>query len=214
MDRGKDLYFDDHVGPLRQASVGWVWEAYSLLNNKDIIKKAFRLCKVREWDLSFECLTSVKIRARLRKEEEENTAFWQELQTNSKERIHQDLPSDDEAVAEDILPEIEAEENPDDSEISPRAVLADVSKRRRGRVARKADGGLRSTTQADDLDAETEPAEEAEGGTDGERETRGKRKTRPNQRYLGWIRHLDDVDSDVEEEDLDDEFVPDGGDDE
>jgi hypothetical protein len=37
MDRGEPLHFDTHVSPLRQASVGWLWAAYSLINDPVLI---------------------------------------------------------------------------------------------------------------------------------------------------------------------------------
>ncbi|KAK6996841.1 hypothetical protein R3P38DRAFT_2654258, partial [Favolaschia claudopus] len=201
MDRGEELHFDTYVGPLRDASVGWLWDACKVINNETIIKKAWALCKVREWDLSYECLTSPRIRARLRKEEADNTPFWKELQGKEK---HKDLPTEDEDAAEDVMPAIEAEEGPDDSEISPRAVLADVGNKRRGRVSRKKDGGLRSTAQADDLDVEPPAEDDAEEAQDDKPKEMGpgKRAIKPNRLYKGWTRHYDDEDTDVEEEEL------------
>lgn len=215
MDRGEEVHFDTHIGPLRDASVAWLWAGYQVINNPVLVKKvrlnlykgyhsherqAFALCKVREWDLSYETLTSPQIRARLRKEEAEETEFWRELQENKADKY---LPPEGKEVTEDVVDE---EEGPDDSDISPAAVVADVtaSKRRRGRVARKSDGsGLRSMALADDFEMVLEPvASEATGSAEETKEGRPKRAKKPNQHYLGpgWLYHDDEDDSDVEPE--------------
>lgn len=215
MDRGEELHFDTHIGPLRDASVAWLWAGYQVINNPVLVKKvrlnlykgyhsherqAFALCKVREWDLSYETLTSPQIRARLRKEEAEETEFWRELQENKADKY---LPPEGKEVTEDVVDE---EEGPDDSDISPAAVVADVTagKKKRGRVARKSDGsGLRSTALADNFEMVLEPvASEVTGSAEEAKEGRPKRAKKPNQHYLGpgWLYHDDEDDSDVEPE--------------
>src|ERR1700761_1501692 len=113
--------------------------------------QAFSLCKVRGWDLSYESLTSPQIRARLRKEEAQDTAFWRELKTK---KADDDLPPDNKEVMEDCMPRVDRDEEDglDDSDVSVAAVIADVAKQHKGHVARKAEGGgLRSTALAEDL---------------------------------------------------------------
>jgi hypothetical protein len=156
---------------------------------------------VREWNLSYESLTSPQIRARLR-EEDEKTEFWKELQGNKADKY---LPSESKEIAKDIVDE---EEGPDDSDISPAAVVADVtvSKSRRGRVARKSTGsGLRSSVLADDIDVVPEPPSEGRDGAEEVQEQGTGRATRtwkPNRHYLGpgWLYRDDEQDSESDEE--------------
>ncbi|KAF7366966.1 hypothetical protein MSAN_00955300 [Mycena sanguinolenta] len=198
MDRGEDVHFDTHVGPLRQASVAWLWAGYSVINDPVLVKKAFALCKVREWDLSYESLTSARIRARLRKEEAGKTQLWKELQGNKADK---ELPPESKEVAEDVIDE---EEGPDDSDISPATVVADVTaSEKRGRVARKSEGGgLCSAALADDIDADPNAAA-SDAKADSEVEETGeqgrpKRARKPNRHYLGpaWLYHDDNSSED------------------
>ncbi|KAF8209582.1 hypothetical protein K438DRAFT_1753926 [Mycena galopus ATCC 62051] len=163
--------------------------------------ESFALCKVWEWDLSYECLTSPRIRKRLRDEGSQNTEFWQELQAS---RARRGLPPGTK-FAEDDKAQLDNEEGPDDSDVSVAAVIADVANKRKGRVARKPDsegGGLRSAGLAEDLEAGAEPAAEdleadSEAGPGADKEEGRDRKTRKrNRRYLGWLWHDNE---DVEE---------------
>ncbi|KAJ7748705.1 hypothetical protein B0H14DRAFT_3603971 [Mycena olivaceomarginata] len=164
----------------------------------------FALCKVREWDISYESLTSLQIRARLRNEEADKTELWKELQGS---KADQDLPLESKEVAEDVVDE---EEGPDDSNITPAAVVADVtvSKKRRDCVARKTKGsGLRSAALTDDIDAVPEPMFEAMDGAEEVKEQGTGRPTqakKPNRHYLrpGWLSHEDEQDSDNEESEI------------
>ncbi|KAF8158683.1 hypothetical protein K438DRAFT_1777022 [Mycena galopus ATCC 62051] len=163
--------------------------------------ESFALCKVWEWDLSYECLTSLHICKRLRDEESQNTEFWQELQAS---RARRGLPPGTK-FAEDDEAQLDNEEGPDDSDVLVAAVIADVANKRKGRVARKPDsegGGLRSAGLAEDLEAGAEPAAEdleadSEAGPGADKEEgRGRRTRKRNRRYLGWLWHDDE---DVEE---------------
>ncbi|KAF9545738.1 hypothetical protein CPC08DRAFT_617741, partial [Agrocybe pediades] len=58
--------FDKHIATLRNHSVTWLWNMYRAVNNPALVKKAFELCRVREWNLSFENLTSFEAQERLR----------------------------------------------------------------------------------------------------------------------------------------------------
>ncbi|KAJ6491004.1 hypothetical protein C8R45DRAFT_1137955 [Mycena sanguinolenta] len=189
--------------------IEWLWSAYSLINDPVLVKKSFALCKMCEWDLSYECLTSPRIRKRLRDEESQNTVFWQELQAS---RANGGLPSGTKKFAEDDE-DHDGDEGPDDSDVSVAAVIADVVvNKRKGHVARKPEiegGGLQSMGLAEDLEAGAEPALddlEANGepadtveNADREEGGRSKRTRKPNRRYLGWLHHDDKDGSDVEE---------------
>ncbi|KAJ7748715.1 hypothetical protein B0H14DRAFT_3603993 [Mycena olivaceomarginata] len=147
-------------------SVAWLWAAYSVINNPVLVKKDMQClhCKVREWDISYESLTSLQIRARLRNEEADKTELWKELQGS---KADQDLPLESKEVAEDVVDE---EEGPDDSNITPAAVVADV------------------TPMFEAMDGAEEVKEQGTG-----RPTQAKK---PNRHYLrpGWLSHEDEQD--------------------
>ncbi|PPR06566.1 hypothetical protein CVT24_001800 [Panaeolus cyanescens] len=67
------------LGVVRDWSARWLWNAYNVINRPDLVKKAFEGCKVRSWDLSYECLTSFRAREKLRNLKHENPQFWAEL---------------------------------------------------------------------------------------------------------------------------------------
>ncbi|KAJ7050612.1 hypothetical protein C8F01DRAFT_1344185 [Mycena amicta] len=197
MDRNEPLHFDTHVGPLRDSSVEWMWTAYKFIQKPELVKSAFSRCVVREWDLSFESLTSPAIRARLREERDKNTEFWQELQTKRGNFL--DIPADV-VVAEDEMPDVGLgeEDGVDDSDISPHQVAADVRGKKRARVGRKTGGGLTAaalseSTEVGDDDDGAQPAA-SKGGR-----APGKRQTQPNTRYTDFWRHYDEDDEDVDE---------------
>jgi hypothetical protein len=39
MERGEEVHFDTRIGPLRDASVAWLWAGYSLIQNPILVKK-------------------------------------------------------------------------------------------------------------------------------------------------------------------------------
>jgi hypothetical protein len=82
-------------------------------------------CEVRGWNLSYECLTSYNARERLRQEKNNDTPFWNELQKKSLIDLR---PTDDEVVSEDAMPcvNMDEEDGPDDSDIMPAEVVADI----------------------------------------------------------------------------------------
>ncbi|KAF7324415.1 hypothetical protein MVEN_02644000 [Mycena venus] len=170
---------------------------------------AFSLCVVREWNLSYESLTSPAIRARLRKEREDNTLFWNELQTK---RGTDYAPAEDEPAPEDEMPRIELGEDDgiDDSDISPKTLIADIlgkKPRKSCRVVEKNQGRLSSAADAENVDdiegdfevgSSSKDAEEV--GEKAETSGRSKRNRKPNTLYTGWRRHFDEDDSEDEGE--------------
>jgi hypothetical protein len=162
--------------------------------------QAFALCKVREWDLSYKCLTSPWIQARLHKKEAQKTQLWREQQAS---KANKALPRDNKEATENLMPRVDCdkEDRPDDSDISSAAVIATVAKKRKGCVVRKAEGGgLCSAALAEDLELDCEPAEPhtMEGAKNAE-EGRSRWARRLNWRYFGWGHYNDEDDSDVEE---------------
>ncbi|KAJ7828141.1 hypothetical protein B0H14DRAFT_2594805 [Mycena olivaceomarginata] len=167
-----------------------------------VIREIALALRIREWDLSYECLISPRIRKRLRDEESQNTVFWQELQAS---RANRGLPLGIKNFVEDD--EDQDDEGPDDSDVAVAAVIAYVANKRKGRVARKPaveGGGLRSAGLAKDLEAGAEPAPDSEDNgepapgvemtesADAEEGGRGKRIRKKNRRYLGWLQHDDE----------------------
>ncbi|KAJ7819860.1 hypothetical protein B0H14DRAFT_3736749 [Mycena olivaceomarginata] len=197
MARGEEVHFDTHIGPLRDASVAWLWAAYSVINNPVLIKKSARVEPfLRKSHLS-------AIRARLRKEEDEKTEFWKELQGNKADKY---LPSESKEIAEDIVDE---EEGPDDSDISPAAVVADVTGQQKPKRSCSAEEHgkqvfvpqrLLTTSmwfQSRSLKGEMVLKKVEEQGTG-----RATRTRKPNQHYLGpgWLYRDDEQDSESDEE--------------
>lgn len=41
MKENRELRFDTHIGPLRDASVGWLWNAYQVIQKEALIKKVY-----------------------------------------------------------------------------------------------------------------------------------------------------------------------------
>ncbi|PPR08042.1 hypothetical protein CVT24_010841, partial [Panaeolus cyanescens] len=78
-----DLVFSKKVGPLRDASVRWLWNAYNAINNTALVKKAFENSSVRSWNLSYESLTSFAAREHLRNLRHTDNDFWMELSRES-----------------------------------------------------------------------------------------------------------------------------------
>jgi hypothetical protein len=96
-------------------------------------------------------------------------------------------PTDDHFVEEDTMPrvDLDEEDGPDDSDITPAEVVADVigEKPRRNVIRQKDGGGLSSAADTDDQENMESAIEAVED------EGRGKRKRKENQLYVGWWRH-------------------------
>ncbi|KAJ3984383.1 hypothetical protein F5890DRAFT_1393989, partial [Lentinula detonsa] len=58
-DEVKEIRLESKVGLLRDRALGWLVKAYHDINNPELIKKAFQLCRVHDYDLSHECLTKL-----------------------------------------------------------------------------------------------------------------------------------------------------------
>jgi hypothetical protein len=39
MKKNNEIKFDSHIGALRDASVGWLWNAYHVIQSEELIKK-------------------------------------------------------------------------------------------------------------------------------------------------------------------------------
>ncbi|KAJ7744394.1 hypothetical protein B0H16DRAFT_1463270 [Mycena metata] len=191
---GEKLDLATGLPELRDASVGWIWEGYKAIQNKELILKAWAMCLVRGGlNLSFDCMTSFETNQRLVNLRNDNPKLWNDLQTKSSRDY---CPGDDEEVAEDLEAHEDEEMGGDDSEIPTHEVVQHVvtkktAKNRRVKAV-KGDSaqGLSSSGEAEDADAEI--AEEAMD------EPMGKRKRRANPRYADFWRHANDKDEDLD----------------
>ncbi|KAH7908914.1 hypothetical protein BJ138DRAFT_989477, partial [Hygrophoropsis aurantiaca] len=80
IDDGNDtIVIEKRLGPLRDRTVTWLWDAYQTLNNRTLVQKAFEMCRVRGFNLSYASLTSFAARDKLRNLKHDDPTFWQEL---------------------------------------------------------------------------------------------------------------------------------------
>ncbi|KAF6740974.1 hypothetical protein DFP72DRAFT_750956, partial [Ephemerocybe angulata] len=75
----KDMKLDVTLPVVRDQSVRWLWNAFNAINNKDLVQKSFKNCVARDWDLSYERLTSHEAKETLRNLRTTNPEFWKEL---------------------------------------------------------------------------------------------------------------------------------------
>ncbi|KAF8240344.1 hypothetical protein L208DRAFT_1233821, partial [Tricholoma matsutake] len=115
----------------------------------------FQLCRIQEWNLSYECLTSFAAREQLSKMKETDPEFWKELTTAKTP----ELPAKHVKLAEDKLDE---DENAiDDSELPLSVVIEAITDGQcpEGFAVRPA-GGLMSVVDAERLDIDVEDPKE------------------------------------------------------
>jgi hypothetical protein len=215
IDNGEKINIDDGLPLLRDASVRWIWKAYESLNKPEIVKKvsgsegncvgsndspcsqAFKLCIVRNFDLSHETLRSFEMQEKLHQLHEANDPFWLELTTPS--RQHQS-PVTDAVVAEDAQPDVDGDL--DDSAVNLNDVLAathkkPMSKKKARQILPHENGGLLLVADAEQLNTELPELEEGRKEDD---VGRGKRRKTMNRLYRldDFARHWDNDGSDIE----------------
>ncbi|KAM6492214.1 hypothetical protein JOM56_009856, partial [Amanita muscaria] len=76
---GRCIAIDTSVVNLRDRSVGWMVRAYQELDNKSLIKKAFQMCRIGEFNCSQESLTSSQALAVLRELPKANPNLHKEI---------------------------------------------------------------------------------------------------------------------------------------
>ena len=109
------------------------------------------MCHVREWNLSYESLTSFSARKRLREMKDTDPEFWKEL-TGAKKL---DLPTLDIAMPEDLT---HNDDQPtDDSELPLSAVKEITNGTCPDGISHRPAGGLMSVADAERLDLEPGP---------------------------------------------------------
>ncbi|KDQ50960.1 hypothetical protein JAAARDRAFT_707172 [Jaapia argillacea MUCL 33604] len=152
----KDQYMT--VGVLRDRTVSWIWNAYQTLNKEALVKKAFKLCRIGDYNLSYETLTSFEARQHLRNLKTSDPVFWVDLN-----RIQDDEqgPDENDEVPEDLDQETLTFE--DDSNLPTEAIIAHVmnSELLEG-VEVTSDGDLQANMEADSNEEVVE--EVVEGG--------------------------------------------------
>ncbi|KAL0057698.1 hypothetical protein AAF712_015651 [Marasmius tenuissimus] len=173
------IVLDMHIGPLQDASVGWMWAGYCTIQNKNLVMKAFELCTVQ----------------RLRNLKQTDPDLYHELTDPSKDS----RPSDEEVIVEDDMTfDGHGLDRPDDTVIQTADVIADVLKEEPScPILRQTDGvGLMLGADAESttLDANEPVAEDEKKSED-----KPKRNRRPNTLYAGgdWWRHANDKDEDL-----------------
>ena len=151
--------------------------------------QAFEKCEVRQWNLSFDCLTSVAARARLRNLKETDPEFWKEL-TSSENRV----PSENDPQPEDI---VDAEDNSveDDSDVPLGVLIQELTEKKVCKGFAISDmGALVAESEAERFESTVD-----NGNDNVDKELgRGKRQKHPNRLYNNttfWC-HDDDNDGD------------------
>lgn len=150
------------------------------------------MCRVREWNLSYGCLTSFNTRKRLWEMKDRDPEFWKELT----EVKTVGLPAPDVTMPEDE-PDRE-DQLTDDSELPLNAVIEEIINGTcPDGIAHCPTGGLMSVADAERLDLEPEPdvvaSQDVE--TKDTKLGRGKRHRTENKLYTSstfWRHHDDD----------------------
>ncbi|KAE9395696.1 hypothetical protein BT96DRAFT_1043228 [Gymnopus androsaceus JB14] len=178
------IVLDNTVGKLRNESVRWLVRAYHDVNKPELVKKAFEMCKVREWNLSYECITGPTMRAALRDLKANDPTFWSELTQKKAEDLApaEDVPQEEDNDEESEDPTL------DDSNIPVDLVIQNILHSSLPEGSESRNGGLASTMDAEKMDLEGEKQEGAEEKPLG----RGKRTKHANKWYSDpnfWKRH-------------------------
>ncbi len=193
LDRGEDeITVAKKLPILRDRSVGWIWNAYNVLNRPETVQKvsnqvniirryshivqAFEKCEAAGMNLSYESLTSFATREELRQLRETDPAFWEEL---TRYDSVAELPEEDIEVAEDIE---EEDEEGDDSDVPVWAVVDHVLRGKAPTGTRMMPAGILAASGEAESPDEVEEQEQEEQPED---MGRGKRRKVENKRYNG-----------------------------
>ncbi|KAG1785206.1 uncharacterized protein HD556DRAFT_1450956 [Suillus plorans] len=162
---------DKRIGILRDRSVTWLWDAFTTVNKSDIVKKAFEMCHVHTFNLSYE-------------------RFWDELMCHAHQETKDSTPTENENDTE-ILGEAAETDSTDPSDDTNVPYGASVIADMLGNVSsvqgvEKLNGRLISKADAESMefvvdigavkDADCEPDTQVALG-------RGKRKKKENTLY-------------------------------
>lgn len=153
------------------------------------------MCRVKDFNLSYESLTGYMVRDRLRNLKKTDPEFWQELMAASApEPTNTEKTFVEDNAAEDTFFD-------DDSNLPCTTIITHVvTSNLPEHVASTADGCLVSTAEAESLKDITEPSADSGATFEAEELGPGKRKRRPNTMYkssMFW-RHHDNEDPNKE----------------
>ena len=155
---------------------------------------------MRQWNLSYTCLTSFEARDRLRNMRTTDPDFWKELTQNHPN--DQDLPPAElnKPLAEDIESESDKsnttieDDDTDDSDLSVSTLINLMTAKDANlpaTVGTRRNGTLTSLADAENVDLVDDTIEPAEGSGKGKKK-RIQRKRVANQCYAAFWRHYDE----------------------
>ena len=138
---------------------------------------------MREWNLSFECLTGVAARSKLRSLRDTDSNFWEEL--TSQNTIH--LPAKDNPQPEDDPTDVDPIDELDDSEVQIEDLIESMVMNNVPEGYQvSAAGGLETKAEAESFE-EVQIVKDAD---DGDKEIgRGKRVKQSNRLYKDFWQH-------------------------
>jgi hypothetical protein len=146
--------------------------------------QAFEMCVVREWNLSYSCLTGYAARSKLRGLHELDPKFWDELTSKGFKAV---VPPENVPQPEDTVPEGDGHGGIDDCDVPIHSVIDNIIHKKvpKGYVIIPDHGGIEANADAENFYDVDEVGEEELG--------RGKRKRQPNTRYSTFWHHSDSL---------------------
>ncbi|EMD30919.1 hypothetical protein CERSUDRAFT_145753 [Gelatoporia subvermispora B] len=116
------VMLDKSIGVIRDRSVEWMYHGYNAINKPEIVLKAWEMCKVKSFSLSYESLTSREARQELNRLALSDPEFYAEI--TGREVIN-DIAG---PHPEDIILQVgDFEAGTDDSSLSLRTVISKVA---------------------------------------------------------------------------------------
>ncbi|KAF7796672.1 hypothetical protein EIP86_007855 [Pleurotus ostreatoroseus] len=108
---------DKSIGVLRDRSIEWMVNGYKAINKPDLVKKAWELCEMGPYSLSYDCLTGLEVLQALRDLAKTDPEFFAELSGE----IDDNAPSQDGPFLEDTVETFDV--NEDDSSLPLKNVI-------------------------------------------------------------------------------------------
>ncbi|KAL0057000.1 hypothetical protein AAF712_016384 [Marasmius tenuissimus] len=197
LQSSEEMSFDSSIGPMHDASIGWLWDAYSRIQKKDLVKKAFEMCSDGSLDLSFKKLTSQEAHEGLRNLKETQHTFWEEITASKSQGL---LVAEDERCQEDIeLEEVNEDSGPIDSDVRLTDLAAHLTKNlAQGAHYEVLDSGSADAGLSSCAATEGELPELTEVFIETLVQRQGTRQRKPNKWYAGWWKHADDFGNDLD----------------
>ncbi|KAG2130969.1 uncharacterized protein EDB93DRAFT_1108195 [Suillus bovinus] len=189
----ENLVIDKCVAIMRNKSVTWMWDTFKTVGKPIIVKKAFEMCYVCEFNLSYESLTGFPAQDKLRKLKSEDPEFWEELT-----KVKPQEMTDPTKTNEDVETEVDLYNDTsfDDTDVPCAAAIADMVGAGVAAGIERVDGRLGSKTDTESLEFEGGDMQmvqpENEGGIDvAEGLGQGRRNKKANTLYshMFWCHH-------------------------